>query len=299
MKTRENESGLPTVTIGVPFYNEGDFLKATLDSVLQQQYPHIRVVVSDNCSTDVSAEVAREYAARDNRIHLVRQEVNRGPAFNFRYVMEQADSKYFVWIGGHDVFLPNYIQDAVNLLEARPEIVVAYPKAEEIDQHDTLHGEIIADYDTVGLSTYDALVKIARNFHNGYAIHGVFRLDTLRKLPFEKVIGSDFLMLLLATTYGQIARIPILGFRRREVRRESYKTQTERHVQQGIYQNADNPFELLFVVLCKHVLNSGALSFVEKLKLIRELRTIFMRRFKLQTKRTARVAVDYWQKKQR
>jgi glycosyltransferase involved in cell wall biosynthesis len=288
------EAKEPKVSIGIPFYNEEAYLTAALNSAVTQHYKNIEIIVADNCSTDGSANIAREFAKADPRILLHRHQVNKGPAYNFRFVLEQANSKYFVWLGGHDIFLPNYISDAVQLLEANPAVVLAYPRSREIGPQGDVLSEIDTDYDTSGMSYSEGLLKICRNFHNGYVIHGVFRTEVLKKLPFEKVVASDLLMVMVASLNGIIQPLPTFGFHRRTVRHETAEEQMNRHQSQGLYKQDENPFALLFVILSKHILVRAKWPIQERIKVIITARKILTRRFKVRPKGVLKAALKYF-----
>jgi glycosyltransferase involved in cell wall biosynthesis len=63
----------PLVSVVTPFYNTSQYLAECIESVLAQSYSHFEYILSDNCSTDGSREIAESYARRDSRIRLIRQ----------------------------------------------------------------------------------------------------------------------------------------------------------------------------------------------------------------------------------
>ncbi len=63
----------PLVSVVTPFHNTAPYLAQCIESVLAQSYSQIEYILSDNCSTDGSGEIAEDYARRDPRIRLVRQ----------------------------------------------------------------------------------------------------------------------------------------------------------------------------------------------------------------------------------
>jgi cellulose synthase/poly-beta-1,6-N-acetylglucosamine synthase-like glycosyltransferase len=67
-------SAPPLVSIGLPVYNGERFLAQALDSLLGQTLGDLEIIVSDNASTDRTAEICKDYAARDARIRYIRQE---------------------------------------------------------------------------------------------------------------------------------------------------------------------------------------------------------------------------------
>ena len=57
----------PLVSIGLPVYNGERYLREALDSLLTQTFADFELILSDNCSTDGTADICREYAAQDNQ----------------------------------------------------------------------------------------------------------------------------------------------------------------------------------------------------------------------------------------
>jgi glycosyltransferase involved in cell wall biosynthesis len=78
----------PLVSVGMPVYNGERCIRQALDSVLGQTYENLEVIISDNASTDNTAEICLEYAARDQRIQYHRNPVNLGVIANLPRVFE-------------------------------------------------------------------------------------------------------------------------------------------------------------------------------------------------------------------
>ena len=74
----------------MPVYNAERYLAGTLDSILAQSFRDFELIISDNGSTDRTAQICRDYASRDSRIRYLRHEVNRGAAWNRNYVLDLA-----------------------------------------------------------------------------------------------------------------------------------------------------------------------------------------------------------------
>ena len=275
----------PQITIGILMYNEEHYIAKAIESAQAQTYRNLKIVIADNCSTDNSFAIAERYAALDPRIELHRHSENKGPLYNYEFILKRADTTYFVTLGAHDLFLPNYIEDAVALLESDAKVALAYPGGILIDAEGKEEGFIQDNYDTRGLNVKLRMTKIARNFNNGYVIHGVFRTEILKKLPVLKIISPDFLIILLVNMYGSIARIPANGFVRRIVKKETAAEQRERHQQQGIYTKLHfNPYSLFVSQLFRNMLRSRQLSLPQKLSTIPELKKIFSYRYEVNWK---------------
>ncbi len=270
----------PTVTIAIPMYNEEKYISSTIESAINQSYKNIKIIISDNCSTDKSFDIASDYADKYKNIELVRQKQTIGIIENFKYPLSITNSKYFMWLGAHDIISKGYIEDAVNVLESTQTNVLVYPGGVTIDENGNLLNEIIDDYDTTGLNLEQRLLRIAKNFNNGYVIHGVLKTEVVKKIPFENVFGTDFLAVLLIAALGNIKRMPAIGFQRRLIRSETQFEQRERHANAGMLKKTQiNPFSLLAANLFKHIIKIKEISITDRFFLIFKLKQILKSRF--------------------
>ncbi len=98
----------PLVSIGIPTYNRADrFLQEALRSALEQTYPNIEVIVSDNCSKDDTERVVQGF--RSPRLRYFRHETNIGANNNFNFCLEQARGEYFQLLQDDDTIDRDYI----------------------------------------------------------------------------------------------------------------------------------------------------------------------------------------------
>lgn len=110
-------AGIGTVTIGVPVYNGAATLRRALECLQNQTYRDIKVIISDNASTDESARIAQEFVDADPRFRLVRQQQNVGPVPNFFSLLEMADTDYFMWRADDDWSDADYVEKLILLFE--------------------------------------------------------------------------------------------------------------------------------------------------------------------------------------
>ncbi len=89
----------PKVTVGLPVYNGERYLRATLDSILAQDFEDFELLVADNASTDGTPQILQEYAERDGRVVVHRQPRNLGAAANYNWLAINARGEYFKWAG--------------------------------------------------------------------------------------------------------------------------------------------------------------------------------------------------------
>ena len=124
----------PKVTIGIPVYNGAATLRRAVESALAQTCPDIAVLVSDNASTDETAEIGQALAAADGRVTFTRQATNLGMSGNFGYVLDQAGTEYFMWLAADDAIEPGYVERMLDALEADPGLVACVSRAFFVDR---------------------------------------------------------------------------------------------------------------------------------------------------------------------
>lgn len=99
---------LPLVTIAIPTYNRANgYLRQAIRAALSQTYPEIEIIISDNCSTDNTGEIVKEY--KDSRIRYFRQGHNIGMNNNFNFCIEKARGKYFLLLPDDDLIDSDFI----------------------------------------------------------------------------------------------------------------------------------------------------------------------------------------------
>ena len=142
-RTTSSDAALPWVSIVTPSYNQGRFLKRTIDSVLRQSYPNIQYVVIDGGSTDESIEVLRSY--RDRFCWV--SEPDRGQTNAINKGLARAKGEILAYLNSDDILAPRAIERVVQYLQKNPECDMVYGEADYIDEQDRIIGSYkTADY---------------------------------------------------------------------------------------------------------------------------------------------------------
>lgn len=207
----------PLVSVGIPVYNGEKFLEDALDSLLGQTYAHLEIIIFDNASTDRTASICENYAAKDPRIRYLRNAENLGAARNYNLTVEYASGHYFKWAAHDDVCAPTFIERCVQVLEQEPTVVVAYPKTIVIDEHGAMTNRFFEDlYNIRGSQPHGRFKQFTRTPLDCNAVFGVIRLDVLRKTPcIGPYESSDRVLLGELALLGEIAEVPERLFLRR------------------------------------------------------------------------------------
>jgi glycosyltransferase involved in cell wall biosynthesis len=137
--TSDRSTAPPRVSVVVPAYNRAHLLGRTLDSVIAQTVTDWELVVSDDGSTDGTADVAERYARADPRIRVVHAS-NAGvaEARNRGFVATDRRSEYVTFLDSDDLWLPDTLEAMTRELDDRPDLVAVYGLARCIDSDDRL-----------------------------------------------------------------------------------------------------------------------------------------------------------------
>lgn len=108
---------VPLVSVIIPNYNAAAYIRKAVDSVLQQHYPHLEVIVVDDGSTDDSPSILAEYG---DKIRVIRQH-NAGAAAARNSGLAVAQGEYIAFLDADDVYLADNIGKKVAFLEQYPE----------------------------------------------------------------------------------------------------------------------------------------------------------------------------------
>ncbi len=131
MKNNKLINGL--VSIVIPVYNAQQFLGRCLESVINQSYAKIEIILVNDGSTDSSGEICSRYALKDNRIKVILQE-NRGPAASRNTGIQYAKGEFIFFLDADDYIKKETIDILIsNYIKYQPELVMSNFRKLEVD----------------------------------------------------------------------------------------------------------------------------------------------------------------------
>ena len=119
------------VSIITPSYNQAPFLEQTMQSVLEQDYPHIEYIVVDGGSTDNSAEIIKTYA---DRLAYWISERDSGQSEAINKGFARANGEIVAWLNSDDYYMRNTISVVVRCFEQNPDAVMLYGDMLAVDE---------------------------------------------------------------------------------------------------------------------------------------------------------------------
>lgn len=128
---------MSAVSVLMPVYNAGKFFRECLDSILAQSFADFELIVCDDASCDDSAAILAEYAARDPRVKVLRNERNMGIARTRNRLLGSLpdDCRYIALMDADDVCLPDRLERQLAFLESHPEVGGVGSGLEIIDEN--------------------------------------------------------------------------------------------------------------------------------------------------------------------
>jgi glycosyltransferase involved in cell wall biosynthesis len=133
----QNMTGQPLVTAIAVCYNHARFVTECLDSIRNQTYPNVQIIIMDDCSKDESVKIIQDWVDRHAiDCSFIAHSQNQGLCRTLNEALERAKGKYISLIATDDTWLPEKIQRQVSIMETLPEHVgIVYSDAYRIDEH--------------------------------------------------------------------------------------------------------------------------------------------------------------------
>ena len=122
----------PLVSIVTPSFNQGRFLEATIQSVLNQDYVNVEYIVVDGGSTDNCVDILKKYS--DQLAHWM-SEPDAGQTDAINKGFSLATGEIFAWLNSDDIYRPGAISEAVAYLQDHPNEGMIYGDADFIDEN--------------------------------------------------------------------------------------------------------------------------------------------------------------------
>jgi O-antigen biosynthesis protein len=141
----------PTVSLIMAVYNGETALRASIDSILTQTFSDFELIIVDDGSTDNTPVILSEYAARDSRVKIVKNQKNLGLTASLNVGIRAARGKYIARMDAGDTSEPTRFEQQVAFLDAHPDYGLLGTWAVVVDEHNKQVGvmKYPTDHDTL------------------------------------------------------------------------------------------------------------------------------------------------------
>lgn len=216
----------PCVSVIIPTYNRAELIVPAIQSVLDQTFKDIEIIVIDDGSTDLTQSVI---APLRDKVQYIKTE-NKGPAHARNVGMKAASGKYIAFLDSDDLFLSHKLELEVSFIETHPEVGIV---ATEVS---SLIGNAIAE--EYHLRSFHGIYQSKGwSYEDIYPVHGQFKCEVLA-VPVPYYIGSIFRYVL----QGPILMSNTILFPKEILQTVGYQNEAYRFAEE---------YELI-VRICKH-----------------------------------------------
>lgn len=191
------------------------YLKEQIDSILNQTYQNIHLIISDDNSPNKEIqEILKQYEKQDKRITIYLQEENKGYIKNFEFLLKKSESNYIMFADHDDIWYPQKVEKSIETLK-KENVDLVYCNANQINEKGEIIHESYLTYKNVPCIQGKDNLAISRCI--GIGCSQIFTKEVKQKmLPFtDQVMAHDWLAAFVANEGKGIFCIqePLLGYR--------------------------------------------------------------------------------------
>jgi glycosyltransferase involved in cell wall biosynthesis len=201
--------------VGLPVYNGENYIAESIDALLGQTYTDFELIISDNASTDSTADICRRYEKQDSRVRYFRQPQNIGLAPNHNFVAEQARGELFKWASNDDLYARDLLERCVDALDKYPDVVLAHSWTAKVDGSGAVTQAFKYPLTTDSPRAPERFRSVLFD-SGGDDDYGVMRLEVLRRTAMkESYHHADHTIIAEIVLHGRFYQVPDwLYFRR-------------------------------------------------------------------------------------
>lgn len=187
------------VSIITPCYNAEKFISFAIENVLNQTYPDWELIITDDCSSDNSANIIKAYAEKDKRIKYIKTDTPSGsPTLPRNIALKEAKGRFIAFLDADDIWLPSKLETQLPLFK-EDNVAIVFSNHEKINEQGKRNNRIIkapkiVDHKKLQKSNYMRCSSV------------VYDREKVGTMYFKKIGHEDYLLLLEILKKGYIAK---------------------------------------------------------------------------------------------
>ncbi|GHN02636.1 hypothetical protein WSM22_41250 [Cytophagales bacterium WSM2-2] len=210
---KEGLDGTPMISVGVPTYNGGKRISSTILAILNQYYPNIEILISDNCSTDNTENVCTELQKKNSVIQYFRQKENIGIIPNFEFVLSKAKGEFFMWVADDDLLETDILHKYVDFLMSHSDYSLV---SGEIRYWSG--SRIVFDEKDFGMEHSSPDVRVVRYYSkvkHGAIFYGLMPTSVAKRITLKNRMGEDWHAVAKVAYLGKIKMLDCIGYHKK------------------------------------------------------------------------------------
>ena len=162
-------------------FNGAATLRRTVESVLAQTHRVAVVHISDNASTDETPEIAQALADAHETVLFTRHAASLGMSGNFGFVLQRAETEYFMWLAADDTIEPTYVERMLQELEADPGLVACVSRALFVRAEDGTTRPVTGTFPLLSDDPVSNLAAYLSGPSDNTRVFGLYRTQPLQR----------------------------------------------------------------------------------------------------------------------
>ena len=186
----QQESNEPLVSIVIPIYNTSKYLPRCLDSVVNQTYQNLEIILIDDGSTDNSGKIADSYAKKDSRITVIHQK-NAGQSAARNTGIKNSTGTYLSFLDGDDEFAPTFIEEHLAHFDKDTSLTVCglhYKRLGEHTAKDVYLSPLRKRHKNESKKSY-LLYLLAKDGRMYSSVNKLYDTKTAKKISFDESLN--------------------------------------------------------------------------------------------------------------
>lgn len=275
------KGSMPLVSVGIPTFNRSSSVTKSIKSVLQQTYPNIQLIISDNASTDETQSICEKYSTEDHRVTYIRQEHNLGATNNFAEVLRYSTGEFFMWLGDDDWIDDRYISECVKELVKHVDYSLVSGKPLFYVNQKFAYEDIV--FNLVQEDRCERLISYYTHVGENGIFYGLMRRDQISRIPITKTMGGDWLIVANLAFLGKIKTISHVCVHRESNWSVDYHKKLAKSLGLSNFQG-NNPYLSIALSASKDIFQNtdiyGCLSTFQRVTLSKKLFIIVLQKQK-------------------
>ena len=121
-----NNKNTPLISVVIPSYNSSEFIRETIESVLNQTYKNFEIIVVDDESSDNTVSILKDLSNKNKRINYYQIPHNGRPSVPRNYGVEKSNGKFVAFLDTDDIWVENKLKKQISEFEKHPDYILVY-----------------------------------------------------------------------------------------------------------------------------------------------------------------------------
>ncbi len=121
-----NNKNTPLISVVIPTFNSGNFIRETIEPVLNQTYKNFEIIVVDDESTDNTVSILEELSGKDERITYYQIPHSGRPSVPRNYGVEKSNGEYIAFLDSDDIWIKDKLEKQISEFKKHPDYIFVY-----------------------------------------------------------------------------------------------------------------------------------------------------------------------------